>query len=442
MNDYIEIPGTGTLENVTDSSFTFAVWAKPASAPAGTDPDNNDTRASILTRPGQHTTLSYLPSEQFQFSMFSDDIADPQTRINSLATYPYISGLWHHLVGVVDASVNEVSFYVDGELQETKIYPGNLREYSTTSYYIGAARPDTYPSFRWPFKGSIDDARIYDHALTLDEVKALYYNSLQFTDTGLTQGTEYCYRVYPFKNDTCTNWSNHASVKSVTTVTNTLPRQPTNQDPADTATDVYELSPKLTADDFYDVDGDAHAASQWRVSTDKADFDGHVVYDSRTVAPAITHTITATLPTNIHHYWQVRYQDSKGEWSNYSDVFSFVISNTPPSKPVNPTPANGATGVGITPMLSASVFADSDSVNGDIHQASQWVISTDAAFSTIVYDSDSVAGTNSHTVANNLINGETYYWKVRYQDSRGEWSAYSTEASFTTLANVVPDQPS
>ncbi|MBU0481179.1 MAG: tandem-95 repeat protein [Proteobacteria bacterium] len=32
---------------------------------------------------------------------------------------------------------------------------------------------------------------------------------LKIYDTGLATGTDYCYRVYPFKNDTCNEWANH-----------------------------------------------------------------------------------------------------------------------------------------------------------------------------------------------------------------------------------------
>ena len=36
---------------------------------------------------------------------------------------------------------------------------------------------------------------------------------------------------------------------------------------------------------------------------------------------------------------------------------------------------------------------------------------------------------------------KTYYWRVRYQDDLGLWSAWSNETSFTVVNNVAPSSP-
>jgi hypothetical protein len=258
---------------------------------------------------------------------------------------------------------------------------------------------------------------------------------LQYNDSGLTAGTDYCYRVYPLKTDSCPNWENQAAQFSYTTPSNSLPDQPVNLDPTDGTIDVHTLHPTLTASTFNDPDGDTHYASQWRISTGSgADFAANIVYNSGVVSPSISHSVTTALATDTPYYWQAGYQDSKGEWSPWSSETSFTITNLPPNQPVNSTPAAGATGIlPPHPNLAASAFADDDT--SDTQQASQWLVSSGsgAAFvAGIVYDSGVAAASNTHTVTGNLAALTTYFWKVRYQDNLGAWSLYSNESSFTT----------
>jgi len=51
-------------------------------------------------------------------------------------------------------------------------------------------------------------------------------------------------------------------------------------------------------------------------------------------------------------------------------------NTNPPQTPINLSPANAATAQSTAPTLSASVFVDPDA--GDIHLASQWIVSKSA----------------------------------------------------------------
>ena len=351
------------------------------------------------------------------------------------------------LVGVVDDVSKTITLYVDGEDKGSESYAGRTwYDHGTNPYLIGISNPGG--DYVFPFKGNIDDVRIFDHALTADEVAALHNNSIQFADKGLTQGTNYCYRVYPFKNDTCPNWDNHASEITIRTVDNVPPETPENQTPADGVTDVYALSPTLYASAYNDLDDvpvgtDPQLASQWLISSAAGvDFDANIVYNSGVVAPGIEHTVTISLATNTDYYWRAHYQDSKGEWSEYSIDTYFKISNAMPDKPTNDTPDNLATGVSLTPALGALPFTDNDA--SDTQQASQWLISTGTGpdfDANIFYDSGVVSDTNTHSIVGPGTFSTVYYWKVRYQDNRGGWSDYSDETSYTTLSNETPAQP-
>jgi len=443
IDDYVEISGAGTLQDVTDSSFSYSVWAKPLAAPLNAQgaPNYNDSQAAIMARPGSHTCLTYGPGTSFNFYTYND--SSVQTRIYTTTLYPPVPNKWHHLVGVVDNTGKTISLYVNGVLKAgPTTYTGNLKDYGTLSYYLGAANPTG--TFKWHFNGMIDDARVFDRALSATEVATLYSNKIQYKDTDLTGGTDYCYQVYPFKSDSCSNWPNHASTNSppFTTAGNTLPAKPVNQVPAPGVTNVITVTPTLTASAFADPDfEDTHYASQWRISTGSGTaFDAGVVYNYTPITATTSHTVITTLLTNTVYYWQVRYQDNKGEWSLYSDETSFKISNLSPNQPTNTSPVNLAANISLLPTLTASAFSDSDGT--DTLKASQWIISTasGAAFdANIFYDSGTVAGATTHDVTKILTETTLYYWKVRYQDSKNEWSAYSDVTSFTTF--TAPNQP-
>ncbi|MEJ2395961.1 MAG: hypothetical protein P8Z77_14610, partial [Candidatus Thiodiazotropha sp.] len=115
------------------------------------------------------------------------------------------------------------------------------------------------------------------------------------------------------------------------------------------------------------------------------------------------------------------------------------VIGTPPDAPVNLTPLDSETLVSTTPLLTASAYFDPDPA--DLHQASQWQISATAGdYSTPVYDSGATSDLTNHEVSQSLHNANTYYWRVRYQNSAGAWSEFSPETSFSTLAGTYGKQ--
>ncbi len=76
-------------------------------------------------------------------------------------------GQWHHLAGVYDGG--KLKLYVDGKLDGTKNAWGSIVT-NDYSIYIGDSSQD---SGRF-FDGLTDDVRIYNYALSEDEVKSLY----------------------------------------------------------------------------------------------------------------------------------------------------------------------------------------------------------------------------------------------------------------------------
>ena len=108
-------------------------------------------------------------------------------------------------------------------------------------------------------------------------------------------------------------------------------------------------------------------------------------------------------------------------------------ANIPPHFPILSTPTNNATGVVLTPTLTASAFSDLDV--GDTHANSQWQVDNNSDFSSPEWNSgDTYVASTSTTMSAGILVSGTYYWRVRYKDSAGNWSPYSSSFSFTLAA--------
>ena len=87
--------------------------------------------------------------------------------------------LWHNIVGTWDSGEDEIKLYIDGTLKATTSSLGTFAG-SINAAYLGSG--DGY------FKGNIDEASLWDKALSAAEVTALYNEGYPFSviaDSGL-----------------------------------------------------------------------------------------------------------------------------------------------------------------------------------------------------------------------------------------------------------------
>lgn len=225
---------------------------------------------------------------------------------------------------------------------------------------------------------------------------------------------------------------------SVYFTSNQPPDTPSNSSPANGATG-QNLNVGLTGSAYSDTESDPHTDTDWQVDDD--DTFATPVW-TRTAGAAETTTTVATstgtfanelagkteLDHNATYNWRVRYSD--GAWSSWSTATNFVTNVI--QTPTNQSPANAATLTTLTPLLEADAFVDGQS--GHTHAASQWLVDNNDDFSSLTYDSgETASGETSRAVpGGTLSNYTTYYWKVRYKDSSGFWSEYSTSTNFVT----------
>ncbi|MCX7045066.1 MAG: dockerin type I domain-containing protein [Candidatus Sumerlaeota bacterium] len=181
-----------------------------------------------------------------------------------------------------------------------------------------------------------------------------------------------------------------------------------------------------------------HAGSWWEARAQDSPPDYSVpIFKIFSADTLTTFTIPAgTLNYDSTYAWRVAYVDASGAVSAWSDETTFStalsgVANHPPDAPANFFPGAGESGVPPNPRLVASAFGDPDS--GDFLTAAQWQIRVSTGtYATAAYTTLSSA--RVHDVPSGYLSGGALcYWHVSYQDSRGAWSPWSPETSFTVV---------
>ncbi|TLY37179.1 MAG: LamG domain-containing protein [Nitrospirae bacterium] len=140
--DFVTL-NSSTLQGVTNTSFSLEAWVSPQDLPPTTCGTNSNTCGyGVMMKPGYHSGLVYMNTGQY-----SADIWNSSNQKFKL-----------HL-------------YVDGkEVSGSPVsYTGTLRNFGTSPFYVGSGNP-TASSWKWMFKGTIDEAGIYNRALSAADV--------------------------------------------------------------------------------------------------------------------------------------------------------------------------------------------------------------------------------------------------------------------------------
>ena len=126
---------------------------------------------------------------------------------------------------------------------------------------------------------------------------------------------------------------------------------------------------------------------------------------------------------NTQFYWRANAANPAGGTSAWSGTWSFATLSSPP---ILSQPANGATGVSISPTLSWNTVGNVSTF--------RLQVATDSLYSSIVKDTTLAAASYAMS---NLSNISLYYWHV-LATGIGGTSAWSSTWNFTTIYYPPP----
>ncbi len=231
-------------------------------------------------------------------------------------------------------------------------------------------------------------------------------------------------------------WLSELSVFGVT-----APTVPTLSIPVG-GVQVPSLTPTLTINNSTDVDGHP-IVYDFQVSTSSAftTITAQTTGVSQGAGATTAWVVSTNLVSGTTYYWRSRAYDGT-LYSSYSSTGSFVIGvNAAPSVPTLASPAAGASVTSLTPTLTLNNATDPDgnTITYDFQ------VSTASNFATIAAQVSGRAqgsgGVTSWSVSPSLVNGTTYYWRVRAFDG-ALYSSYSGSRTFVVSVNLPPNSPS
>jgi hypothetical protein len=155
-SDNIQVPVSASL-NFTDA-ITVSFWMNPAELYSG--------RESYPISHGNWENrwkVSIIPEKKIRWTVkTTDGVKDLDSHVKAVVN------TWYHVVGLYDGYDFEI--YIDGALDNYTTFSGKILT-TNIDLMIGQVLPNIS---QYNFKGVIDDVRIYDYALSVEEIAQLF----------------------------------------------------------------------------------------------------------------------------------------------------------------------------------------------------------------------------------------------------------------------------
>jgi beta-lactamase regulating signal transducer with metallopeptidase domain len=176
FDDYVDCGNDSSLD-ITEQ-ITLAAWVKMNDA-------GNSQFQPFITKGDYTYAIKHHSRNVIEFVIYDDGFWQ-------VAHFPIdgsFNDVWHHVAGTYDG--RKLKLYVDGKLEATTAYTGSI---ASSAYNLNiASNSEARGRF---YNGAIDDLRIYDYALSEEEieklcrVKAIKPHPSNDTTTGLTEMPE------------------------------------------------------------------------------------------------------------------------------------------------------------------------------------------------------------------------------------------------------------
>jgi len=210
-----------------------------------------------------------------------------------------------------------------------------------------------------------------------------------------------------------------------------LPNPPFNVFPTN-GMDEVPVTSILQSSDFSDPDiPDFLSESKWQISPDNT-FTS-IEWEDNSYSKTVNVPV-GNLKKVTQYFWRVKHKDNHGIWSEWSTATWFKTANaSPPNQPVNVSPEAETESISISPTLIASGFSDGDIP--DSLSTSKWQITFDNNFTSSVWEGVS-SSTRIDVPFGKLASSTQYFWRVKYIDSYGLESSWSSSTWFKTVGII------
>jgi len=176
VDDYVRITDDDSLDLGTND-LTISVWLKTGI----TDSNQRGVVDKLGGTPSSWTTQ--IQNGKISFGWWTDSFQGWKAADSIIA-----DDEWHHIVIVLERSSETIYFYKDGSSDGSSVFSG-----IASADFSGTAPIDIghYDGSSDYFDGNMDEVKIYDYALTTDQIKKVYNTRAKdFTNINLSSSQQ------------------------------------------------------------------------------------------------------------------------------------------------------------------------------------------------------------------------------------------------------------
>jgi len=480
-SSYISIPATTDLDLQT---LTISAWVYSDNFAQNMvlfeKTANGDTNSQY--------TVYFNASGEFIFRTVNSSLAIDYLTVSDIQLKGIQNGAWNHIVTTYDGSTKRV--YFNGIEVARADYSETLNTSSVSNPQSATSRIGVshYPSY--PFDGSIDEVKVDSVALSLAEIRAAYEAgigirslpitiefgahlqasdlanndadhtfTIDATDYGLAQAGSGILpeeTIIIRENVGGTTYTAFGTVSAVVKSTGAITIANWNLDSTFPSSGYSERADVFKWQRVYwnlrdsTVDDDLDDISKIRLMfTNNAE--GRTVWlDNFQAITGGLSTPAGSSPTSTgQRYLQYRAILSSWDQAVSAGISSVTLdystsSNEAPTAPTNLLTNDQTNPTGISTLIPyfSAIYTDPDS--GDTADAYQIQISTDASFTQNLETWSGATSVSEGNRSGNIsyggsqlsLNGQTYYWRIRFTDDDGAVGPWSNETATFTMFSL------
>ncbi|MCD6216047.1 MAG: hypothetical protein J7J92_03165, partial [Candidatus Aenigmarchaeota archaeon] len=339
-DDYVEVASSSSLGVGTEGAIE--VWAKMSNW--NTVVDNELVNNNIVYTSDNSIYLSIHYSVGLHFR-YGGTGQTGNKYLNYQLSDNWAADSWHHMAAIWkrDGTTTYLYLYADGAQVDSDTTTLEI-SLSSSAWNIGKYLVATHQEF---FNGTIDEVRIWNRALSPEEINASYNAGLHRLEHNFTDLAEGNHNFTAYAVDAAGN-KNNTETRTIT-VDTTGPNAPTGLSPAnDTYTNNASITFSWTAPS--DVGCSSVSEYNWSLYSDAS---CSVLNETNLTSNT---NITKSLSSGTY-YWRVRATDALGNAGQWSSCLKLVVDLDMPSVSfVEPTPTNGEVTIGnsVTINITAS----------------------------------------------------------------------------------------